>query len=111
MEVWYRSDAFFSSEDSETDGHEDFGVHIDYTVLYNSLVFLATVWIAGKTASSLFRMPALVGEIMAGILLGPPLADFVPNPHGWVIIGEIGYVICILNFVLFLLHILHYLSI
>ena len=33
-----------------------------------------------------------VGEICAGILLGPPLADFVPLAEAWVLLGEIGYV-------------------
>lgn len=50
------------------------------------------IYLAGQFASRLLKMPSLVGEIVAGILLGPPLADFVPNPEAWVLLGEIGYV-------------------
>ena len=38
--------------------------------LYYSLVFLSAVFFAGKLAAWV-RMPPLVGEIMAGVLLGP----------------------------------------
>ena len=43
------------------------------------------------------RMPSLVGQIFAGILLGPPLADYVPNPEAWVLLGEVGLVILVLE--------------
>ena len=42
-------------------------------------------------------MPNLVGEIVAGIILGPPLLDFVPNATAWVMLGEIGLVILVLE--------------
>lgn len=42
-------------------------------------------------------MPDLVGEIIAGILLGPPLADYVPNPEAWVLLGEIGLVLLVIE--------------
>lgn len=73
---------------------EHFGVHIEYEDLFNAIIFLALIYISGQWASRVFSMPALVGQIVAGILLGPPLADFVPDPAGWVLIGEIGYVPC-----------------
>lgn len=64
------------------EGHgSGFGVHIQYEDLYNSFIFLTCIYIAGKIAK-LIRMPDLVGEIVAGILLGPNLAHFVPNPEG-----------------------------
>lgn len=37
-------------------------------------------------------MPTLVGEIVTGFLLGPPLADYVPFPEAMVLIGEIGLI-------------------
>lgn len=43
------------------------------------------------------RMPNLVGQIFAGILLGPSLADFVPLPQAWVLLGEVGLVILVLE--------------
>ena len=68
------------------------GVHITYEQLYAAIVFLAAIFAAGFVASRLFRMPALVGEIIIGIVLGPPLLKFVPMSESWVMFGEIGYV-------------------
>ena len=34
---------------------------------------------------------------MAGIILGPPLLEFVPNAEAWVMLGEIGLVILVLE--------------
>ena len=68
----------------------EFGVHIEYEDLYRAIVFLAAIYICGIIASRFLRMPNLVGEIVCGILLGPPLANFVPNPPAWVLIGEVG---------------------
>ena len=70
--------------------HSEFGVHITYTDLYRSVVFLTAIYISGQLASRLLRMPNLVGEIICGILLGPPLLDFVPNPRAYVLLGELG---------------------
>ena len=42
-------------------------------------------------------LPALVGEIFAGFLLGPPLADFVPYPGALVLAGNIGLIGLILE--------------
>ena len=76
-------------EHSDSD-HSDFGVHVLFSDIYYSVVYLACIYVAGQIASKLLRMPPLVGEIIAGILLGPPLADFVPLPEAWVLLGEIG---------------------
>ena len=54
-----------------------FGVHISYGDLYHTLVFLTLIFLGGKAATSICKMPSLVGEIMIGIVLGPPLANFV----------------------------------
>jgi hypothetical protein len=72
--------------------HSEFGVHIDYEDLYDAFVFLVVIYLAGQVASRFLGMPGLVGEIVAGILLGPPLADFVPFAEAFVMIGELGYV-------------------
>jgi len=82
----------YGDDDGHGGGHSDFGVHIQYEELYAAIIFFACIYVAGQIASRLLRMPSLVGEIVAGILLGPPLADFVPNPPAWVLFGEIGYV-------------------
>ena len=44
----------------------------------------------GQFASRVLRMPSLVGEIFCGILMGPPLAELVPNASALVLIGEVG---------------------
>jgi len=78
------------------EGSHEFGVHVDYTDLYDAIIFLTCAYVAGKVASRLLRMPPLVGEIVAGILLGPNLSNFVPNPSAWVLLGEIGCVLWLL---------------
>jgi hypothetical protein len=77
-------------DEGEGDDHSSFGVHITYDDLYRSFVFLTAIYLAGQVASRLLKMPGLVGEIIAGILLGPPLANFVPNAEAWVMLGELG---------------------
>lgn len=76
--------------DAHDDGHSDFGVHIEYQDLYSAVVFLSSIYCAGQFASRVLTMPSLVGEICCGILLGPQLADYVPNAEAWVLLGEIG---------------------
>ena len=44
----------------------------------------------GAFAQRVLKMPSLVGEIFAGIILGPPVAGWVPNPEAFVMLGEIG---------------------
>ena len=85
--------SFFLSSSSQQHEHEQdeqrflmggdsmddvvFGVHISYGDLYHTLVFLTLIFLGGKAATSICKMPSLVGEIMIGIVLGPPLANFV----------------------------------
>lgn len=71
---------------------EHFGVHIQYTDLYSAVVFLTAIYVSGQVFSRYLLMPDLVGEIICGIVLGPELLDFVPNPEAWVMFGELGYV-------------------
>jgi Kef-type K+ transport system membrane component KefB len=87
---------YLSGGDAE-DGGESFGVHIEYEDLYDTIVFFTAIYVAGQIASRLLKMPDLVGEIVAGILLGPPLADFVPNPEAFVLLGEVGLVLLVVE--------------
>ena len=82
-------DAASHVEDGNHHHHSDFGVHIDHEDLYNTIIFFVCIYLSGKIASFV-KMPSLVGEIVCGILLGPPLADFVPNPEAFVLLGELG---------------------
>mmetsp|Transcript_9262 Transcript_9262/g.20862 ORF Transcript_9262/g.20862 Transcript_9262/m.20862 type:complete len:818 (-) Transcript_9262:112-2565(-) len=85
-----------STEDDEHGEGEHFGVHIEYEDLYDSIIFLCCIYVGGQIAN-FCRMPSLVGEIIVGILLGPPLADYVPNPEAFVMLGEIGLVLLVVE--------------
>ena len=82
----------------ETDGHgaddgehhSEFGVHITFGDLYASIIFFTFIYLMGAFAQRVLKMPSLVGEIFAGIILGPPVANWVPNPVAFVMLGEIG---------------------
>ena len=71
-------------------GESEFGFHIEFKYLYATIVYFAAIYVLGQFASRVLQMPSLVGEIFCGILLGPPLANFVPNPASLVLIGEVG---------------------
>mmetsp|Transcript_13192 Transcript_13192/g.18670 ORF Transcript_13192/g.18670 Transcript_13192/m.18670 type:complete len:807 (-) Transcript_13192:178-2598(-) len=77
--------------------HSSFGVHITYNDLYHGVLFLTAIYIAGQISSRLLAMPSLVGEIVAGIILGPNLLDFVPNAEAFVLLGEIGLILLVLE--------------
>jgi len=77
-------------------GGYEFVVHVKYEDIYNILAFLLAVYVAGLFTKSL-GMPALVGEIITGFLLGPPLADFVPYSEALVLVGEIGLIFLIIE--------------
>ena len=52
---------------------------------------MIVAYVAGLIAKKM-GMPTLVGEIICGFMLGPPLADFVPYAQALVLIGEIGLI-------------------
>ena len=60
------------------------------------LLFLAVVWLAGKAAAAA-RLPALVGEVLAGALCGPPLGDWVPQPAAVALLGQVGLVLLVVE--------------
>ncbi|KAL7533649.1 hypothetical protein ACHAXR_005367 [Thalassiosira sp. AJA248-18] len=85
-------------------GHDDGGhatgadaTHITYQDLYASIMFFACIYVGGQIAARLCKMPSLVGEIFVGILLGPNLADYVPFPISFVMLGEIGLILLVLE--------------
>lgn len=57
--------------------------------MFFTVVFILLVWLSGKSAAAT-GAPSLVGEILVGVVLGPHLVDFVPNPAVLKSIGEIG---------------------
>jgi len=96
-----------SSNAADIDGEESHGeeshasgvdaTHISYQDLYASIIFFAAIYVGGQIAARLLRMPSLVGEIFAGILLGPNLAAFVPHPISYVMLGEIGLILLVIE--------------
>ncbi len=64
-----------------------------YEELYALLGLLVLFWVCGKGAARL-RMPALVGEIAVGLLVGPQCFDLAPKPEALMMIGEVG--LCLL---------------
>ena len=56
-----------------------------------ALVLIAA-WSAGWVANH-FGYPAVLGELVAGIVLGPPLLGLLSDGEGLVVIGELGIVL------------------
>eukprot|EP00544_Gedaniella_sp_CCMP2646_P007134 CAMPEP_0202484456 /NCGR_PEP_ID=MMETSP1361-20130828/3533_1 /ASSEMBLY_ACC=CAM_ASM_000849 /TAXON_ID=210615 /ORGANISM="Staurosira complex sp., Strain CCMP2646" /LENGTH=887 /DNA_ID=CAMNT_0049113111 /DNA_START=176 /DNA_END=2839 /DNA_ORIENTATION=- len=67
------------------------GVSVTFQAVYRTIIFIAVAWTLGTLCSKV-GLPSLVGEIVTGFLLGPPLADFVPYPEAMVLIGNIGLI-------------------
>lgn len=81
----------------EEAAEEHFGFHIEFDDLYRTILYFACIYVAGQFASRVLQMPSLVGEIFCGILMGPPLANFVPNPEALVLIGEVGLILLVVE--------------
>jgi len=78
--------------------HDDHHGHDAFGHLYNTMAFVAILWFAGKLFTK-FGMPALVGEIVLGIILGPHLIN-LPGDEGsdfLIVIGEIGLVMLVVE--------------
>ena len=62
-------------------------------VLWSAL-FLFITWAAGQ-ATGRMGLPPLAGEIVSGMVLGPQLANLVPEPNALKLFGEFGlYLMC-----------------
>jgi Kef-type K+ transport system membrane component KefB len=97
---YYRLLAEVEQEVVAAGGEGDDGfveTHIEYEELYASIIFIACIYASGQIVRRVLRMPPLVGEIFAGIILGPNLIDFVPYPISFVMLGEIGLLLLILD--------------
>jgi len=81
---------FDTDDHGDGEHHSEFGVHITFDDLYASIIFFTFIYVMGALAQRVLKMPSLVGEIFAGIILGPPVANWVPNPVAFVMLGEIG---------------------
>ncbi len=78
-------------------GESEFGVHIKYDDLWFAMLYLAGIYTFGFIFERLLFCPALVGQIAAGIVLGPQLANIVPYTEAFVLLGEIGLVLLVIE--------------
>ena len=53
------------------------------------VLFVFTTWLFGAVARRL-SAPALVGEVVAGMVLGPKGLDAVPHDEAFALIGAVG---------------------
>lgn len=83
-EMAYRTLAGDAASDHAGDeGHgHGAGVHVVYADIYAAIVFFTAIYAGGILCSKFLRMPNLVGEIFVGIVLGPPVLDYVPYTEG-----------------------------
>jgi len=63
---------------------------------YAFLLFTAALWISGKLFARL-GMPALVGEILVGILAGPHAKNLVPETDALILQGEFALVLLMIE--------------
>ena len=78
---------------SHSEGRE---LHHDFNLVILLTFSFASIWCAGKAASKL-GLPTLVGEILVGVVLGPPLADLMPVPEALMLFGEVGLMLLVLE--------------
>lgn len=63
--------------------------------LLNLFLVLAAAWAAGRLAERV-GYPAVLGELVAGILLGPPLLGLLGSGEGLQVLGNLGVILMML---------------
>lgn len=92
-------DGYAALSESGHSGHEeDHDAEEAFNHIYFVMLFIATLWFAGKLAVKM-GMPALVGEIIFGIILGPHLLNLpgTEGSHFLIVIGEIGLIMLVVE--------------
>ena len=79
------------------DGDQSLGVHIKYDELWFAMIYITCIYAIGFIFERLLACPALVGQIAAGIICGPELLNIVPYPEAFVLLGEIGLVLLVIE--------------
>jgi Kef-type K+ transport system membrane component KefB len=74
----------------------DLSVNVSFEDILKTVVFLLLTWMASNFCK-IVGLPSLAGEIIAGVILGPPVLDFCPYPEAMVLIGSFGLIGLILN--------------
>ncbi len=62
---------------------------ITFSLILNLLLILTVAWILGVIFSR-FGLPVMLGELLAGVILGPPLLGVVTASHGIEMLAELG---------------------
>ena len=88
FDVWHRR-----LEETDSDR---LSVVVSFEDILKTIIFLLTAWLF-SVVFGLVGLPALVGEIVCGFVLGPPLLDFCPYPEAMVLIGNFGLIGLILE--------------
>lgn len=60
------------------------------------VLFMVCVWLVGKISARL-GCPSLVGEIIVGVVAGPPVLDIVPFPRAFQSAGDVGLLLLVLE--------------
>ena len=89
------ADLHASSINQEDLAHE-LSIEVSYEDTYDTLIFLGVSFTMGEIAYYC-GIPPLVGQIIAGFLLGPPLADYVPFPQAMVLLGDLGLILLLVE--------------
>lgn len=86
----------FTETQEQEDLAEELSIEVSYEDTYDILVFLSVAYIFGEIAFHI-GVPPLVGQIVAGFLLGPQLADYVPFPEAMVLLGDLGLILLLIE--------------
>jgi len=70
-------------------------IHFQFPFIVNLLILLLTAKVLGELAER-FRQPSMIGELIAGIILGPSLLNVIPGPGEIKVIAELGVFMLIL---------------
>lgn len=88
---WSFGDERILQEEDTSRPAEGLSVDVSFEAILKTVVFLMASWMMA-VLSQLIGLPSLVGEIMTGFILGPPLLDVVPYPEAMVLIGSFGLI-------------------
>lgn len=80
--------------DSTNDDDDDtsFTTQVTFHEIFQVMLFIVVVHYVGELGT-VVKTPALVGQIFAGIALGPQVLNFVPFGKSLVLLGEIGLIL------------------
>ncbi len=70
-------------------------VHYQLPFIVNLLILLLSAKLLGEVAER-FGQPSMIGEVIAGVILGPSLLNIIPGPGEIKVIAELGVFMLIL---------------